>query len=123
MNSDVSDFVRSSFRSIWSLELMLFLQRSPERSWAADELVAELRGSRAVVDQSLAGLLAGGFVFTDESDRVRYQPASADIDRLARATADVYRRKPNAVRHAILSGTADKLHVLADAFKLKSDPS
>jgi hypothetical protein len=122
MKSEVIDFVRGSFQSIWSLELMLVLQRSPERFWAADELVAELRGSRVVVDQSLAGLLAAGFLFTDEAERVRYCPASAEIERLARETADAYRRKPDAVRRAILSGATGRLHMLADAFRLKSDP-
>ena len=119
MNSELLAFVRGSFSSVWSLELMLLLQRNAGRSWTNEELVREMRGSRVVVDQSVAGLLAAGFILRDDSEHVRYQPASADIDRLARATADAYRRKPDRVRRAIVSDFDDKLQQLADAFRLK----
>lgn len=121
MNSELLAFVRGSFHSVWSLELMLLLQRDAERSWTREELVHELRGSRVVVDQGVAGLLAAGFILRDEAARVRYQPASAAIDRLARATADAYRRKPDSVRRAIISDHNHKLQMLADAFRLKDD--
>lgn len=100
---------------------MLFLQQQPDRAWAAEELVTELRSSRGVVDQSIETLLAGGFILRDDDNRTRYQPASPEIDRLAHATADVYRRKPGPVRRAILSGSSEKLQTLADGFKLRMD--
>jgi hypothetical protein len=121
MNSELLAFLRGSFHSVWSLELMLLLRRRRERSWTPDELVHELRGSRAVVDQSVAGLLAAGFILRDDDARVRYQPASAEIDRLARATADVYRRKPDSVRRVIISDYERKLRMLADAFRIKDE--
>lgn len=121
MNSEVAEFVRSSFRSVWSLELLLLLQRDPNRCWTTEELVNELRGSRTLVDQSVLALLAAAFIFADENDRVCYRPATPEIDRLARATADAYGRRPDSVRRAILTGSKDKLHMLADAFRLKGD--
>jgi hypothetical protein len=121
MNSEITEFVRSSFRSVWSLELMLLLQREPTRCWQPDELVSELRGSRTLVDQSVLALLAAAFIFTDGEGRICYRPATPEIDRLARATADAYRRKPDAVRRVILTGSGHKLHMLADAFRLKGD--
>lgn len=121
MTVDILNFVNGSFRSIWSLELLLFLQRHAGRSWSRHELVVELRGSPNIVDQSMAALLAAGFVIFDAEQRVQYCPASEDVDRMAHATADLYRRKPDRVRRAILSPSEEKLRALADAFKLKGD--
>lgn len=99
---------------------MLFLQRS-ERAWKSDELVAEMRASRVVIDQSMADLLAAGFVFIDDEKRVRYGPANAEIDRMARDTAQLYSRQPDRVRRAIVSRADDKLVNLAEAFRFKGD--
>ena len=120
MRTDILTFVRSSFRSVWALELMLFLQRSG-RAWKTDELVAEMRASQVVVDQSMADLLAAGFVLMDDDQRVRYGPASAEIDHMARETALLYGRQPDRVRRAIVTRSDAKLVDLAEAFRFKSD--
>lgn len=120
MRTNILTFVRSSFRSVWALELMLFL-RGSERAWKSDELVAEMRASRVVIDQSMADLLAAGFVFIDDEKRVRYGPANAEIDRMARDTAQLYSRQPDRVRRAIVSRADDKLVNLAEAFRFKGD--
>ena len=45
----VSRFIRSSFRSVWSLEVLLLLKRD-QRSWAHGEIVAALRASELKCD-------------------------------------------------------------------------
>jgi hypothetical protein len=118
---DVLQFIQSSFKSIWSLELLLFLQRSADRAWSTAELVRELRGSEYVVRQSLTSLLAAGLVSVEANETFRYLPASPDLDRLAIETARAYRERPGAVRQAILSAPNEKLQTFADAFRLKKD--
>lgn len=121
MSTDILDFVRDSFPSVWALELMMFLQEDPQRSWSADDLEFELRGSPVIVELSLASLTDAGIVAAGADKRFRYQPASDEVDRLARATANLYRKKPDAVRRVILSSSTTKFQTLADAFKLKRD--
>jgi hypothetical protein len=118
MRTVILTFVQSSFRSVWALELMLFLQRS-DRAWKSDELVTELRASQVVVDQSMADLLAAGFVFVDGDQRIHYGPANAEIDRMARETAQLYRQQPDRVRRAIVSRSENQLNILAEAFRFK----
>ena len=68
----VESFIRSTFQSVWSLELLRFLRPEPERAWNQGELVAGLRASDLVVSQSLAALSAGGLVVLDADGDERY---------------------------------------------------
>ncbi|WBY09186.1 hypothetical protein PIB19_07545 [Sphingomonas sp. 7/4-4] len=59
---EVSSFIRSTFRSVWALELLCFLKKHRDRAWPQRELVVALRGSDLVVSQSIESLLAAGLV-------------------------------------------------------------
>jgi hypothetical protein len=121
MESDLYEFIESSFTSIWQIELLVFLQRHADRAWSPAELVKELRGSDLVVAQSLERLRACGLVAGETDMSVRYGPASVELGRLAGAVERTYQEKPSAVRRAVLSRRDNKLHMFADAFKLKKD--
>lgn len=120
MTPDLLDFIRSSFGSVWSLELLLLLQRHPERGWTSEELVSELRASGFVVERSLESLVAAGLAVTDSQGHACYRPASEDLERRVARVADLYRRKPDSVRRAILSPESN-LQALANAFRLRRD--
>ena len=117
----VTSFIRGSFRSMWALELLLHLKRMHERAWSAAELVDALRGSALIVDQSLDGLMRAGLVSVDGEGCARFQPATAEIERLADETEQLYARRPDAVRRIIVSGNHDGLAIFADAFRLWKD--
>jgi hypothetical protein len=117
----VSDFIRSSFRSVWALELLLHLKRTPERAWSSVELVEAMRGSALIVDQSLDGLMRVGLVSIDGDGCARFQPVTPDIAALAEETEQLYARKPETVRRIIVSGTHKGLATFADAFRLWKD--
>ena len=117
---DVSDFIRSSFRSVWSLELLLLLRREP-RPWPRAEIVAALRASELIVAQSLDSLTASGLVVVDEAGNAAYRPASADLARLADETESLYARSPDAVRRLIVGALPNPLTAFADAFKLRKE--
>jgi predicted transcriptional regulator len=114
-------FIRDSFRSVWSLELLLLLKSDRSRSWAPDELVERLRGSESVVRQSLDSLVAGGLVLIDGEGAARYAPASADLQRLTDQAERLYAKRPDAVRRLIVLATNDQLTAFADAFRLRKD--
>jgi DNA-binding transcriptional ArsR family regulator len=121
LETELLDFIQSSFKSIWSLEVLIFLKQAPEESWSVDELVRELRGSVPIVTQSLGMLEVAGLLATDIDGKVRYAPAAADISRLADASERAYRDRPGEVRRVILTAPNDKLHTFADAFRFKKD--
>ena len=120
-DDDVSDFIRSTFRSIWSLELLLFLADHADQSWSHAALVDATRSSDLIVSQSLDGLIAAGLVSMEADGCARHSPASADIAAMAEATKLLYNRSPNAVRRLIISAASGGLAAFADAFKFRKD--
>jgi len=118
---EVTGFIRSTFRSVWSLELLCFLMEHDEREWSPAALVTELRASDLIVAQGLASLTAAGLIIIGNDGSVRYQPASADLDRLAAAARDDYARTPDAIRRLIVSSAISGLTAFAEAFRLRKD--
>ncbi|MGN6471708.1 MAG: hypothetical protein ACTHLC_19220 [Rhizobiaceae bacterium] len=118
MDDNLIEFIEYSLDSVWSLELLLTLRQQPQRTWSADELVADLRSSRVVVRKSIDRLLASGLVVTDADDSVRYAPASPDQDKLVGKLAEAYRVRPAAIRRIILRHSSDQLRTFAEAFKI-----
>jgi hypothetical protein len=117
---DLQRFIAASFRSVWSLELLLLLKREPgfhERS----ELVEKLRGSELVVVQGLEGLLAAGLVVIDGAGRAQFMPASADLMRSIERAEELYIRKPDAVRRLIVGAGTRGLDAFSNAFVLRRD--
>lgn len=118
---EVSGFIRSTFRSVWALELLLFLKRNNDRTWSHVDLVTGLRGSDLVVTQGLESLAAAGLILTEENGKVRYQPVSGEIARLADQAEQLYARSPDAVRRLIVLPASDGLAAFADSFRLRKD--
>jgi len=120
-NEDVTSFIRSTFHSVWSLELLVHLKRGGERSWMQPELVSALRGSDLIVAQGVDGLTAAGLVLIEQDGSVRYNPASNDLRDLADRTEALYVRSPDAVRRIIIAPVSGGLTAFADAFRLRKD--
>ncbi|HEX9933120.1 MAG TPA: hypothetical protein VGB08_09790 [Allosphingosinicella sp.] len=116
----VERFIRSSFRSVWSLEVLLLLKRAP-RSWTSDELVASLRASELLVSQSLAALSDAGLVVTDAAGAAEYRPSNEAAGALVDAAERLYGQSPDAVRRLILGSPSSGLAAFADAFRLRKD--
>lgn len=117
---DLLSFIRDTYRSVWSMELMLLLKSEPRRAWRRDELVDRLRASEAVVVQGVESLVIGGLVVVEDNGDYRFAPASDDLERLSDAAEDLYAKKPDAVRRLIVSAN-DQLSAFADAFRLRRD--
>lgn len=118
-NAPVLAFVAATFRSVWSLELLLLLRADPQRAIGTDEIVRRLRASRLVVQQSLDDLGAAGLVLIEPDERVRFRRAEQD-EALLVALEQLYRRSPDAVRRAIARGNPRSLSAFADAFRLRT---
>jgi hypothetical protein len=119
-NEELSGFIRSSFRSVWTLELLLLLKRE-RRGWSPEELLATLRGSRLIVSQGLETLLTMGMIASDDSGAVCYRPVNESLARLIDDTDALYARSPDQVRRLIASSTSGTLAAFADAFRFRRD--
>lgn len=118
---EVSSFIRTTFRSVWTLELLLFLKSEAERSWSRAELVAALRGSDLIVSQGVDALTAAGLVVSDAEGNARYTPATADLAKLVDQSEAAYAKSPDAVRRLIISSVNGGITAFADAFRLRKD--
>lgn len=116
---EINRFISSSFRSVWSLEVLLFLKRE-ERDWTSEELVEALRASDGVIAQALDSLAAAGLVSV-VSGNIRYLPVSDQVGRLVDETERLYAQRPNAVRRMIVNAANSGLAAFADAFRLRRD--
>ena len=118
---DTGKFLRDNFKSVWALELLLQLERQPDRSFTPGDLVVALRASQGIVEKGLLSLVAAGLIVADEDGRVRYAPASPDLCTLVERVRDEYASRPDAVRRVIVSGAASGASAFADAFRLRKD--
>ena len=120
-NEDVEGFIRTTFRSVWSLELLLFLEVERGRSWSREQLVTSMRASELIVSQSLDSLMTAGLISIDEEGRAAFLPASQDIEALFEETKALYARTPDAVRRTIVGAATGGITAFADAFRLRKD--
>lgn len=71
----LTGFIRSTFRSIWQLELLLHLKR--EGAYRShEEIVAALRASDLIVSRGVEALSAAGLLVVDAEARAAYRPVS-----------------------------------------------
>jgi hypothetical protein len=118
-NDELSGFIASSFRSVWSLELLLLLKRD-QRLWTKNELVTALRASDLVVVHALDSLVAAGLAATDEGGAI-YKPVSSDVAKLVARTEKLYAVKPDSVRRLIVGGWSTGITAFANAFRLRRE--
>lgn len=121
VEKNVSEFLRSTFRSIWSLELLLLLADDATRCWSGPELVAALRASELVVNQAIDNLNAAGLLVPESSACVHYGPVSADLHKLVLAAGTLYMHSPHVVRRIIVRAQSGSIAAFADAFKFRKD--
>ena len=114
---DVKTFIRSTIKSIWALELLLYLRAHGDRSWDVKVLSRELRASEPVVRGSLGLFRAAGLVDEAADGTVRYAPAAAHLDPLVRQIAEIYGTFPLAISNEIYAPESRIQH-FADAFRL-----
>ena len=120
LSPTVTRFIQSSFRSVWSLELLLLLKRD-RSSWTQAGIVDALRASQLVVSQALESLAIAGLVTVGDDGEVKYSPVSDEVEKLIEETEALYAKRPDAVRRLIVAASKPGLTAFADAFKLGRD--
>jgi len=118
-NDEILRFIASSFRSVWAFELLLVL-KSERRPWSHDDLDSTMRASELVITKALSALEAAGLV-TIAGDRAQYTPVSEEVAGLVEQSEELYSRRPDSVRRAIISAASADAAAFADAFRLRKD--
>lgn len=116
---DLCKFIAQSIGSVWTLELLILLNRDAAHSWDEQKMVRELRSSSAVVRDAVHRLTNAGLIHRTADGLVHYQAASPTLDQLVTEIAELYATKPMMVIKAVADARADKLRAFSDAFKLK----
>jgi hypothetical protein len=114
-------FLRVAIRSMWALELLLFLRKHEGRAWTVDALTRELRASPSLVNEVLSTFRMASLIAEDEAGAVRYSPASEPLKNIVDQVARDHATRPLAVMKEIYSADARKIQDFADAFKLRKD--
>ena len=117
--SELAAFISDTFRSIWTLELLLFLKEHAANTWQNESLVSALRASDAIVSTSVEHLLAAGLIIAD-SKGAKYAPVSKDLGELVEEAQRLYAKKPDAVRRLIVSRGAS-LSAFSSSFRIRRD--
>ena len=120
LSDRLKGFIHASIKSIWALELLLFLRAHRDEWWTVATLARELRASEPVVRGGLGLFQAGRLIQEDAAARVRYDPASSELDDLVREMAEIYATRPVEVSEEIYAPDRNIQH-FADAFRLKKE--
>ncbi|MDP3803203.1 hypothetical protein [Brevundimonas sp.] len=117
LDPEIVAFIEGAIPSVWALETLLLLRRSPAASWTPETLVYELRASAPLVNDCLQRLQQAGLAMEADGS-FRYAPASPRLGALCEGLEAAYRERPVAVVNAIASMRPDPLKGFADSFRL-----
>lgn len=121
-SDDVKGFIGFALKSVWALELLLFLRKHAQAPmWSIDALTRELRASPLIVREAIAVFRTAGLIAEDDKGDVRYAPASPYLDNLVTDLAAQYATRPLAVAREIYAADAAKIKNFADAFRFRKD--
>jgi hypothetical protein len=121
VSPEVRRFLTERIDSAEQLEMLLLLEREPDRQWTALDVSQSIYTVPASATMRLESLVAGGFLSsTGGSDpRYQYAPASEELGRQVAGLAEAYRADRVAVIKFIFSKPPDPMQSFADAFRLR----
>ncbi len=116
-------FLRDSISTIERLEILLLMQRHPDRWWTAKAIGDELRMPATVVESDLGWLGSRNLIAVRIAQDVLYQfsPGTPALRQLAEDVAQAHYADRNAVAAALASAISESARRFADAFRLRKD--
>jgi hypothetical protein len=121
-SDDAKGFIGFAIKSVWALELLLFLRKHASAPmWSIEALTRELRASPLIVREALAAFRTAGLIAEDDKGCVRYAPASSYLETLVTDIASEYATRPLAVAREIYAADTGKIQNFADAFRFRKD--
>ena len=122
-SDDFCRFLRAAVPSVDAAELLLTLQRDPERWWSALDAAAALRPATVVAEADVAAYFAvfhaAGVLAAAPDKRVQYRPSNEILHAHARTLEQAYRERPVTLFRVIYALRDSRIQSFADAFKLR----
>lgn len=117
-HDELPAFIRRHFRTVWSLDILMFLRRRGETAWSVEEVARELRANPPLVRSAVETLERAGLV-RRHGATFQFAPARSVMTDLCDALDAAYRERPVAVINLICAPD-DRLQQLADAFRFRT---
>ena len=118
---ELNAFIGAHFRSVWTLELLLYLKENCSATCRVEALVKALRASDSIVHQGIDSLSMAGLVVTEADGGIRYSPASRNLEQAVDKIQLLYAERPDAIRRLIVTSSNTGLSAFADSFRLRRD--
>lgn len=116
-------FIQHAIPSVEAAEILLFLQKSQDRSWQVQEIIEGLRASITIGDADgvkwVEALQSRGLVTIGQDRRVQYRPGSPELEEFARGLARAYTQRPVTLIRMIYALRDSKIQSFADAFRIR----
>ena len=121
VSPEVQRFVAEHIDSAEQLEILLLLQRSPEKQWTALDVSQAIYTVPASATLRLEALTAQGFIASSggADPQYSYHPKSEVLRTQIEALSAAYRADRVSVIKLIFSRPPDPLQSFADAFRLR----
>ncbi len=122
-SDDFCRFLRTAVPTVDAAEVLLLLQREPQRWWAAQEAVAALAPgvsmSEADVARYFGVFQTGALIAVGPDKRVQFRPGFAALEAHVRTLEQAYRERPVTLIRVIYALRDTSIQSFADAFKLR----
>lgn len=116
-------FLQITVPSVSAAELLLVLQRQPDRSWEVAEVLRELPPGTGISEGDARKyvdlFVARGAAAADFGGRFQYRPADAEIDSFVRTLAQAYNERPVTLIRMIYALRDSRIRSFADAFRFR----
>ena len=100
------------------LEILLLLQRHPDRSWSTRDVDSELRIGEPVAVAGLRKLTDAGLLSAGE-EGFRFAPRSRERERAVAELVDAYARRRVRVIEFLYNKPSDRITLFSDAFRFR----
>ncbi len=123
ITAEVEQFVARHIDTSEQVEVLLLLQRSPERTWNVNAVYQQILTSRESVARQLDLLCASGLAEMrgEEPNVYAYRPKTPELDATVQSLATAYRLVPHRVIELIYAKPSNAIRSFADAFRLRKD--
>lgn len=115
----VRQFIRNSIKSVWALELLLFMRRGAPSAWSVNQLSAQLRSSPSLIAAILPTFKKTGLVTEEPIGFFRYDPVAPEIEDAARQLDEINAERPLALIKEIVAMPNEKLNSFVAAFNMR----
>lgn len=118
---DLRKFIQANVPTVGALEVLLLLQRDPDKLWSIADLTRELRSTALAVADILSAFQLRGLTAEKPGAMFQFAPATPEAAASVKALAEAYAVRPVTVVTAIYAREESSVRSFADAFKIKKD--